>query len=563
MLQLLQIENFALIEKLDLELGPGLNVLTGETGAGKSIIIDAIGLLVGARASGDYLREGSRRARVSGLFNCRGITGVEGVLEELGIPMEEDGSLLLSRELSSTGRHTCRINGRSVTLSMYQRVGQQLVDLHGQHAYQSLLKSSYQLQLLDSFAGLEALRREVGDIYGQWRSAQKELAELYGNPGERERQKDLLRFQVEEIDRAGLRMGEEEELRQELQVLNNAEELSREAQAIYSLLFGGPEGGREAVYDLLAQAEESLKAMAAIDPELGKWLDFLAEARVRVEEVARSVRSYGEGLDFDPTRIRQIEERLETLRRLRRKYGETVEEILRFREEAASTLEKLEKQEDNAKYLEEEVVRLEGLYWERAEELRKLRLKAAGQLEGEIQKALQDLALPAARVKIVCRKKEVPGPEGWDAVEFFFQPNPGEGSYPLAQIASGGEMARVMLALKSILAGVDEIPTLIFDEVDAGVGGQAARAVALHLAHIGKRHQVLCVTHSAQLASLADCHFNVSKVVHGGRTFTRVKELKGRDRLEELARLLSGEVSPAALKHAGELLDQAKATKRN
>ncbi|MGI9951554.1 DNA repair protein RecN [Moorellaceae bacterium AZ2] len=563
MLQLLQIENFALIEKLDLELGPGLNVLTGETGAGKSIIIDAIGLLVGARASGDYLREGSPRARVSGLFNCRGITGVEEALGELGIPMEEDGSLLLSRELSSSGRHTCRINGRSVTLSMYQRVGQQLVDLHGQHAYQSLLKPSYQLQLLDSFAGLEALRREVADIYAKWRSTQEELADLYGNPEERERQKDLLRFQVEEIDRAALRVGEEEELRQELQVLNNTEELTREARAVYNLLFGGQDVRSEAAYDLLAQAEERLKAMASINPELGKWVDLLEEARVQVEEVARAVRSYGEGLEFDPARIQQIEERLETLRRLRRKYGETVEEILRFRQEAACALSRFEQREENAKLLEEELNRLEDLYREKAGQLRKLRLQAARRLEKEIENALHDLALPTARVTIACRQKEVPGPQGWDAVEFFFQPNPGEGSYPLAQIASGGEMARVMLALKSILASVDEIPTLIFDEVDAGVGGHAARAVALHLAHIGKRHQVLCVTHSAQLASLADCHFNVNKVIDGGRTFTQVKELRGQDRLEELARLLSGEVSPTALKHAGELLDQAKAIKRN
>ncbi|HBT47194.1 MAG TPA: DNA repair protein RecN [Peptococcaceae bacterium] len=563
MLQLLQIENFALIEKLDLELGPGLNVLTGETGAGKSIIIDAIGLLVGARASGEYLREGSTRARVTGLFNCRGISGVEGVLDELGIPREEDGSLLLSRELSSTGRHTCRINGRSLTLSMYQRVGQQLVDLHGQHAYQSLLKPDYQLQVLDSFGDLAGLRGEVEGIYARWRSVQQELAELYGNPGERERQKDLLRFQIEEIDKAGPRAGEEEELRQELQVLTNAEELSREAQAVYGLLFGGPGGGREAAYDLLARAEERLKAMAAVDPEVAKWMDFLAEARIRVEEVARSVRGYGEGLDFDPARIRQVEERLEILRRLRRKYGGTVEEILRFREEAAATLDKLEKQEENAKYLEEELARLEDLYRARADELRRLRLEAAGRLEREIQKALQDLALPAARVRVVCRQKEVPGPRGWETVEFFFQPNPGEGSYPLAQIASGGEMARVMLALKSILAAVDEIPTLIFDEVDAGVGGQAARAVALHLAHIGRRRQVLCVTHSAQLASLADCHFHVSKEVRGERTFTLVKELKGRDRLEELARLLSGEASPTALKHAEELLEQAKAINGN
>lgn len=563
MLQELQIENFALIEKLQLTLGPGLNVLTGETGAGKSIIIDAIGLLVGARASGEYVREGSERGQVSGLFYCQGLKGIEETLKELGLSPEEDGTLLLTRELSRSGRHSCRINGRSVTLSMYQKVGQQLVDLHGQHAYQSLLRPSYQLQLLDNFAGLQALRQEVASIYAQWRAKQKELADLYGNPEERERQKDLLRFQVEEIDRAALRAGEEEELRQELNLLNNAEELMRGAETVYALLFGGQGARSLAAYDLLARAEDQLRSMANLDPAVERWFAQLEEARLQVEEVAQAIRSYGENLEFNPQRIQEIEERLELLRRLRRKYGNSLEEILRFREEAACTLARLEQSAEIFSSLEKEIEELAAIYKEKAGQLRAWRTEAARQLEKEIELALRDLAMPSARIEILCRHQEEPGPAGMDEVEFFFQPNPGEGSYPLAQIASGGEMARVMLALKSILAAVDEIPTLIFDEIDAGVGGQAARAVALRLAYIGKRHQVLCVTHSAQLASLADYHFNVDKVVSGGRTYTRVRELHGKERLSELARLLAGETSEVALRHAAELLDQAKVIKRN
>lgn len=563
MLQVLQIENFALIEKLELTLGPGLNVLTGETGAGKSIIVDAIGLLVGARASGEYVREGSERGQVTGLFYCQGLKGVEETLKEMGLAPEEDGTLLLTRELSRSGRNLCRVNGRSVTLSMYQKLGQQLVDLHGQHAYQSLLRPGYQLQLLDSFAGLQALRQEVAGLYGQWRAKQKELADLWGSPEERERQKDLLRFQIEEIDKAALQAGEEEKLRQELDLLHNAEELARSAQTAYSLLFGGQGSRNLAAYDLLAQAEDQLRFMANLDPGTGPWLAQLEEVRLAVEEVSRGLRGYAEKLEFNPRRLQEIEERLETLRRLRRKYGQTLEEILRFREEAACTLARLEQSAEIAGRLERERDELLNLYREKVETLRALRRQAARQLEKEIEPVLQELAMPAARIEIVCRRQEEPGPTGMDEVEFLFQPNPGEGSYPLAQIASGGEMARVMLALKSILAEVDEVPTLIFDEIDAGVGGRAARAVALRLAHIGRRHQVLCVTHSAQLASLADYHFNVGKVISGGRTYTYVQELRGEERLAELARLLGGEATEVALKHAAELLDQAKAIKQN
>ncbi|MCG0277633.1 MAG: DNA repair protein RecN [Thermanaeromonas sp.] len=562
MLAELQIENFALIEKLELHLAPGLNVVTGETGAGKSIIIDAISLLVGARASGDYLREGAERGFVSGLFYCQNLKGVEETLKELGLKPEEDGSVLLVRELSRSGRHSCRINGRPVTLSMYQKIGQHLVDIHGQHAYQSLLRPAYQLKLLDSFGGLSGLREEIEGIYNRWRQTKRELEELCGDPGQRERQKDLLRFQIEEIDRVAPKPGEEEELKQELKILSSAEELVKGAETAYTYLFGGG-AGQPSAYDLVARAAEILNSMANLDSGLKKWISMLEEASLQVEEVAKALRSYREALEFNPRRLEEIEDRLETLRRLHKKYGGTVEEILHFREEAAATLARLEQSEELASRLEEECQNLLTAYEEKAAELHRLRLEAAQKLEKEIQAVLGELSMPAAKVSIGVSYRAEPGPAGKDEVEFYFQPNPGEGMYPLAEIASGGEMARVMLALKSILAGVDEIPTLIFDEIDAGVGGQAARSVALHLAHIGKKHQVLCVTHSAQLASLADRHFNVNKVVKGDRTYTLVSELKGKDRIFELARLLSGEASPTALKHAAELLDQAKAIKRN
>ncbi|GEA19241.1 DNA repair protein RecN [Moorella sp. E306M] len=556
MLQELQIENFALIESLQLDLEPGLTVLTGETGAGKSIIVDAVGLLVGARASAEYIRSGAERALVRGLFQAAGIPGLEEVLAEFGVPVEADGTLLLSREISRSGRHSCRVNGRSLTLSMYQRIGQMLVDIHGQHAYQSILRPASQTDLLDGVAGLMELRAQVKELYTKWQNLQKELAELGGDAAARERQRDLLTYQLKEISAANLRPGEDEELLREREILNNAARLAEGAVAVYAALFG--EEGR-AAYDRISQAAAILDTMAGIDAGLKPWQNLLEAAAAQVEEVARGIRRYGEELDYNPQRLKEIEERLELIKNLKRKYGNDIPAILRYQAETATALEGLEQRAARVAAMEKEIAAAETKYREAALRLRRQRLKAAQKLAAEITAVLHDLAMPAARVTIACTEASLPGPAGMDTVTFLFQPNPGEGSRPLAQIASGGEMARVMLACKSILADVDAVPTLIFDEIDAGVGGAAARAVARTLAAIGRRHQVLCITHSAQLAGVAGQHYRVSKVVQGGRTFTRVEKLTGEARVEELARLLSGETSPIAREHAAALLEQSQA----
>ncbi|CEP66088.1 DNA recombination/repair protein RecN [Moorella glycerini] len=558
MLQELQIENFALIESLQLDLEPGLTVLTGETGAGKSIIVDAVGLLVGARASAEYIRAGSERAVVRGLFQAANIPGLEEILDGFGVPVEADGSLLLSREISRSGRHSCRVNGRSLTLSMYQTIGQMLVDIHGQHAYQSILRPASQMDLLDGVAGLMELRAQVKELYIAWQNLQNDLVELGGDAAARERQRDLLAYQLQEIAAANLSPGEDAELLQEREILNNATRLAEGAAAIYAALF--EEEGR-AAYDRISQAAAELEAMTAIDDGLKPWQDLLEAAAAQVEEVARGIRRYGEKLDYDPQRLKQIEERLELIKNLKRKYGADIPAILRYQAEAAAALEGLEQRVARAAALEKEIVAAEARYREAALRLRRQRLEAAQKLAAEITSVLHDLAMPAARVTIDCTEASRPGPAGMDTITFLFQPNPGEGSRPLAQIASGGEMARVMLACKSILAGVDAVPTLIFDEIDAGVGGAAARSVARTLAAIGQRHQVLCITHSAQLAGVAGQHYRVAKVVQGGRTFTRVEKLLGEARVEELARLLSGEASPIAREHAVALLEQAGAKK--
>ncbi|NLW07107.1 MAG: DNA repair protein RecN [Clostridia bacterium] len=553
MLAELQIENFALIENLQLELGPGLTVFTGETGAGKSIIVDAVSLVVGARASAEYIRAGAERAVISGLFITDKLLELEETLHELGLPVEADGSLLLTREISRNGRHTCRINGRSTILSVYQKIGQMLVDIHGQHSYQSILRPVYQMDMLDSYAGLGELRSRVKEHFQSWQSLQKELASLTRGGSDWEQQQDLLNFQFKEITEANLNPDEETRLLQERDILNNAERLANGAAAIYTCLF---EADNKSAYDLISQAAAELQTMAAIDPELQSWQEMLETAVAQVEEVARGIRRYSDKLDYDPQSLAMIEERLELINNLKRKYGGSIEAILQRREEIKAILGKIEHSAELAATLQEKIAAAEDRYRKEAERLHSLRAQAASKLAEEINAILKTLAMPEARVEIACTKTSQPGPNGLDNIIFLFQPNPGEGNMPLAQIASGGEMARVMLALKSVLASNDPVPSLIFDEIDAGVSGVAARTMAQTLANISHQHQVLCITHSAHLAGYADRHYLVSKFTDRGRTYTRVEELQGEARVEELARLLSGEASQVAKKHAETLLEQ-------
>lgn len=531
-----------------------MNVLTGETGAGKSIIVDAVSLVVGARASTEYIRAGAERAVVTGLFYTKNVPELEETLVELGLPVEADGNLLLSREISRNGRHSCRINGRSTTLSMYQKIGQMLVDIHGQHAYQSILRPAYQMDMLDSLAGLGELRAKIRELYTAWQNLQKDLETIVSSGSGWEQQRDLLKFQLEEISNADLKPDEEAELLLNREILNNAERLATGAAAIYACLFDGE--GRTSAYDLISQAAVELQSMAAIDPGLQTWQSFLDNAVTQVEEVARGIRRYSEKLDYDPQRLREIEERLEFINSLKRKYGPSIEAILQYQAQTAASLEKLEQSATLAANLKKEINLAAAQYREEAGRLRSLRLEAAKKLEQEINTTLKSLAMPEARVMITCTEAPQPGPRGLDNITFLFQPNPGEGSRPLAQIASGGEMARVMLALKSILASIDPVPSIIFDEIDAGVSGAAARTMAQTLASISRQRQVLCITHSAQLAGYANKHYRVTKSVAEGRTFTHVEELQGEARVEELARLLSGKASNVAKKHAETLLEQ-------
>lgn len=535
---------------MNLKLGPGLTVLTGETGAGKSIIVDAVGLVVGARASAEYIRAGAERAVVSAVFRIEGLPELRETLAEMGIPHEEE-ELLLSREITNIGRGTCRINGRSVTLSMYQQIGQMLVDIHGQHAYQSILRPAYQMDMIDALAGIRELGQKVKELYYLWKEKERELSAVAQEVSDRVKQKELFAHQVDEINSACLKRGEEEELLQTREIMRNAERLVSGTGSVYGLLY---EGEGRAAYDLISSAVIELQTLATIDPNLQHWKDMMESAAAQVREAARGLRYYGDSIHFDSRDLKQVEERLDLIYSLKRKYGQDITEIIRYKEKIEETLKIIEANNITTQRLQEEIAALEEQYRKEAELLRYKREQAAGVLEKEIDNNLKNLDMPEAKIRIVFEKASQPGPRGLDNINIMFQPNPGEGIKPLSQIASGGEMARVMLAFKNILALVDPVPVIIFDEIDAGVGGVAAKTMAKTLENISKNRQVICITHSAQLAGCAEQHFLINKIVVQGRTFTNVEELKSIDRVEEIARLLSGETSTAAMEHAATLI---------
>ncbi len=552
MLSALRIENFALIDRLELQLLPGLNVLTGETGAGKSIIIDAVSLLLGGRGSQEFIRSGTERAMVEGLFVLTAESPLVEKLSSLGYELE-DGSLLLSRELSVSGRNVCRVQGRILPLNLYKEIGVSLADIHGQHDYQSLLRPETHLSLLDSIGEETApLLLRVRDKAARVTEIRQQIAQLASDDKDTARREDMLKFQISEIAGARLESSEEQELAQELQKLVNAEKLALLAGGAYEKLFAGFERQKSAL-DLTGAVLAQLKELAGIDPEFLRMLEGVESAYYQLEEAAAELRLYQESLVFDPRRLDQVDERLALIKSLKRKYGNSIAEIKAFYAEAASELEQLSRQEDLLREYQKSLDREEQNYRKDAAELSLTRHKVASWLEQAVTEELADLQMPDTHFRVEFGARDKVSKLGRDVAEFAFSPNQGEPLKPLAKTASGGELSRVILALKTILAKIDPVPTLIFDEVDSGVGGEAVRKVAEKLARIGENRQVLCVTHSPHVASFGARHFFIAKEVVSGRTITRVKALGPEERHRELARMLGGE-SKVTMEHAGEML---------
>lgn len=567
LLQAITISNFALIDELCLEFEPGLNILSGETGAGKSIIIDALGMALGERASTEFIRQGASSARVDALFTVTRGSPLSDYLAEAGITY--DDHVVLTRELNASGRNFCRVNGSLVTTTQLKDIARYLVDIHGQHQHQSLLNPNTHLSFLDSFGGQQQLELAEA-VYGLYLKYQRLLYDIK-NQDQAERTRfqrmDMLKYQIEEIEAAHLVPGEKEELLQQKERLQQRESLLELVGNAYQLLYGSDRD--KGVLDLLGQAEVFLEQAATIDNNLMPDFEDLASMLCQLEDLVPRLRTYQEDLPVDSTGLAELEERLELIRSLSRKYGADIEEILSYANEAEAELQQLQLEEQKQDKAREELGQVIQQLTKMASELSDRRQDIATRFEESLAIELANLAMEKAQVKVLLStEKDDQGlnyqgdklkifSTGFDKAEFLLMANPGEMPKSLAKIGSGGEIARVMLAIKTVLAGADAVSTLIFDEIDAGIGGRAAQKVASKLAHVSKYHQIICITHLPQIAATGNCHFYIYKKAIDGKTYTKIRRLTKTERIQELARMLAGNnITPVVLQHAEQLLQQ-------
>jgi len=557
MLHELRIKDFAIIDELTLTLDSGFLVITGETGAGKSIIVDAVNLLLGERSDATLVRGGADRAVIEGIFAIPPALQAEvhALLEAEGLDGEAPDEVILTREVRSSGRSQARINGTTCNLTVYREIGGMLVDIHGQGEHLSLLRPAQHIYLLDRYAGLEDARTGFKEVVRALDQVQAEIKSLLTDEAALARRVDMLQYQVQEIDTAALRPDEEDELQQERNRLVNAEkiaELATEAQ--YALL---GDMGETAGVDLLAQAAIDLSRLAKLDPTIAEYAELAESLSAQADELARAVRQYRETIEYDPHRLDQIEERVEIITRLKRKYGGSIEAALAHADKARAELESITHSEERLAELRTQENRLLRQIGTLAAQLSAKRRAAAQQLTGAIVRELDELKMQGARFEVQIAWEDDPegcfvedrrlafGPNGIDQVEFYMAANVGEPLRPIAKVASGGETARIMLALKSVLTHADQVPTLIFDEIDQGIGGRVGALVGQKLWRLSDRHQVLVVTHLAQLAGFGDAHYRVSKHVQNKRTVTQVQRLDDQGRVDELAEMLGAETDSA------------------
>lgn len=553
MLELLHIENIAIIEAADIEFAPGFNALTGETGAGKSIVIDSLSAVLGQRTSRELIRTGADKAFVSAAFS-----GVEpGLTEALGIRPEPDGTLLLQREIQTDGKNACRINGRPVTVSQLRALGTRLLNIHGQHDGQQLLDEEQHIVYLDSFGKTENLLNSYAGKYKHFTDIRRQISALQMDEAEKARRVDTLQYQIEELKRAKLKPDEEEELTARRGMLRNAEKfLDAVAGADYALNGDDSSGG---ALSALRQAQDALGGVRHLDDAFGQLYERLGEAYSEVYDIAATVEDKRGELDVSPGELDRVESRMDQLYRLKKKYGATVEDMLEYLHRCTEELAQIEDAGDTLLRLEQELARAEKEARQAAQALSDERRAAAERLTSQILTELQQLDMGKIRFAVDFAEKPLDS-DGMDAVRFLMSANVGEELRPIHKIASGGELARIMLAMKNVLSEQDHVGTMVFDEVDTGVSGRAAQKVAEKMARISRRKQVLCVTHLPQLAAMADTHFSVEKGERNGRTYTEVRRLDREQRRQELARLTGGShVSQTMLDGAEELLAQAEA----
>ena len=550
MLRLLHIENIAVIEQADIRFEDGFNVMTGETGAGKSIVIDAISAILGERAYRDMIRTGKNKASVRAIFDC---VPELSWFRENDVPY--DAETTVQREIFLDGKNACRVNGMPVSVNVLKKLGLQLINIHGQHDSAALFDENYHLSFLDGFALDEAQRETYAQAYQAVQSLRREIERLSMDEGEKLRRMETLKYQIDEIARAELKPGEDETLEGRRKLLQNAEKLSDGLQEANGCLAGGDSSDGAAA--LLSQAERTLAKLSRYDDSLTALHDTVADLMYQAQDVAEQLGDRLYGLSYSADELERIEERLDTIHRLRRKYGATCEEILAYLERAKNELDEIEFADDRMEQLKGRLKTAEKAAWDAAKALREKRKTAAVSLTERVLSELADLDMKKVRFSCEFTETELT-PLGADAVAFYMSANLGEALKPLNKVASGGELARIMLALKNVLAERDHVPTLIFDEVDTGVSGRAAQRVAEKLRSVSKSKQVLCVTHLPQLAALADTHFLIAKGERDGRTFTTVTPLDFEGRKAELARIIGGtSITETTLQSAAEMLKKS------
>lgn len=560
MLTELRIANFAIIDQLNLECARGLHILTGETGAGKSIIIDAIALLVGGRADESLIRAEAEEAVLEAAIALPAASPLTARLREEGVLGDGDTELIVRRVLSRSGRHKLYLNGSLTPLRTLQSLAGTLIDIHGQHEQQSLLSAQSQLNALDAFGHLKEARESYRHGYEQWRARQREREDMATLLSERSQREDLLRFQFKELQEADIKAGEEAALQAERNRLAHAHRLNELSQGGYDALYGA----EQSVLGSLGNVRDSIKELAAIDAQGDEWAALCDGATAQLRELAHHLRKYHDGLDQDPARLAQVEERLDRIQRLKKKYGGTEETMLAKWEQLQREIDTLETGGTRLGEMDRLLVEARQQTDKLAERLTRERAKAAKKLEAAVMGELAALRMDRTRFAVTVetdRTEAGLGPSGRDRIEYQFSANEGEPLQPLARVASGGELSRVMLAMKTVLAEADEVPIVIFDEIDAGVGGGVAAVMGKRLRALAKRRQVFCITHLPQIASYADVHYVIEKSVSKKRTVTQARKLGQADRQEEIARMLGGlAVTTAARKTAAEMIGEAEGT---
>jgi DNA repair protein RecN (Recombination protein N) len=553
----LHIENFAIIDTLHVQFSEGLNIVTGETGAGKSIMVDALMVALGGRAYAEFIRSGTEKSVVEAVFDLHQVAEARAKATEYGLldADADNAELLVRREIARNGRNRILVNGHPATNLMVAELGDVLLDIHGQHEHQYILNPDYHVELLDAFGKLLPLREQVAAAYRQFKQCERELEDLRDQSRERMQRLDLLRFQRQEIVKAKLQPGEDEELVHERKILAGAEQLASGAQKIYDMLYGEHGAILEKVSAILSQLEDLVK----IDESLEPHRKSCESVQYQFEDIAFSLRDYAHAIEFDPYRLEAVEKRIDEIHKLKRKYGSSIAEILAFLANTEQELSTFDERETRIAELEKEYAKLRAQVQELSARLSAERKRIAAGFETQIMEELAALGMEKTTFRVDFQpagtEKNPFTAKGIDQIEFLIAPNPGEPPKPLTKIASGGEISRTMLALKTLLGTVDRIPTMVFDEIDTGIGGKIAEIVGKKLQHIATSHQVICITHLPQIASKSATHFHVEKHAEQDHTAVAIRQLSKQERLEEIARMLGGEtITPITLQHAQEML---------